>query len=263
MVVLFPGQDPTFQPGSTSSPSPTFFNENLRPVENNYDTHGGEPSLPCLGHLKKLFSCKTVRVVPPEHEIYSQGDPPHTVCLICSGQVKLTRTESDGNQVIVGLRQRGWMLGAVSLLLNARYETTAATITRSKLCIVPAETFTRTINTDLEFSRWILLILSRGLKSSMLSIGERSCLSGRQRLEKFLWEVVEMQDGIDHQRPIKIQMVLKNWEIAQLLALTPQHLCRLVKQLENEGVVVRKKGWLILPDPKRLWHSERASHELS
>ena len=263
MLVLFPGQDPAFQPGSTSSPSPTSFNENLRPVENNYDTHGGEPSLPCLGHLKKLLSCKTVRVVPPEHEIYSQGDSPHTVCLICSGQVKLTRTESDGTQVIVGLRQRGWMLGAVSLLLNARYETTAATITRSKLCFVPAETFTRVMDTSLEFSRWILMILSGGLRSSMLSIGERSCLSGRQRLEKFLWEVVEMQDGIDHQRPIKIQMVLKNWELAQLLALTPQHLCRLVKQLENEGVVMRKKGWLILPDPMKLWHPEMAAHELS
>ena len=203
MVVLFPGQDPAFQPGSTSSPSPTTFNENLRPVENNYDTHGGEPSLPCLGHLKKLFSCKTVRVVPPEHAIYSQGDSPHTVCLICSGLVKLTRTESDGNQVIVGLRQRGWMLGAVSLLLNARYETTAATITRSKLCFVPAETFTRVMDTSLEFSRWILMILSRGLRSSMLSIGERSCLSGRQRLEKFLWEVVEMQNGIDHHKTDK------------------------------------------------------------
>ena len=155
------------------------------------------------------------------------------------------------------------MLGAVSLLLNVRYETTAATITRSKLCYVPAETFQRVMETSLEFSRWILMILSRGMRSSMLSIGEQSCLSGRQRLEKFLWEVVEMQDGIDHQRPIKIQMVLKNWELAQLLALTPQHLCRLVKQLENEGIVMRKNGWLILPDPKKLWRPERASHELS
>ena len=107
------------------------------------------------------------------------------------------------------------------------------------------------------------MILSRGLRSSMLSISEQSCLSGRQRLEKFLWEVVQMQNGIVPQRPIKIQMVLKNWEVAQLLALTPQHLCRLVKQLENEGIVMRKNGWLILSDPKRLWRSERASHELS
>ena len=263
MGVLFPGQDPAFQPGSTSAPSPTSFNENLRAVENNCDTHGDEPSLPCLGHIKKLFNCKTARTVPPEHEIYSQGESSHTVCLICTGLVKLTRTESDGNRAILGLRQEGWMLGAVSSLLNARYETTAATVTRSKLCFVPAETFKRVMDTSLEFSRWISLVLSKGMRSSMLSIGERSCLSGRQRLEKFLWEVVRMQNGIVPQRPIKIQMVLKNWEVAQLLALTPQHLCRLTRQLEIEGVFRRKNGWLILSDPEKLWRPKRVSRELS
>jgi len=97
----------------------------------------------------------------------------------------------------------------------------------------------------------------------MLGFIEKSCLSGRRRLEKFLWKLVQTQNGSDQKKPIKIQMILKNWEVAQLLALTPQHLCRLIKQLEKEGTVMRKKGWLILPDPKKRWRPERASHELS
>jgi len=263
MRVLFPGQDPAFQPGRTSSPSQTSFNENLRPVENNHDTHEGEPSLPCLGHLKNLFGCKTVRVVPPQHVIYSQGESPHTVCLLCSGLVKLTRTESDGNRAIVGLRHRGYMMGAVPSIINLPYATTAETITRSKLCLVPADTFLQVMDTNAVFSRWILTMLSRRLRSSMLSLSEQSCLSGRQRLEKFLWKLVQTQNGYDQEKPIKMQMILKNWEVAQLLALTPQHLCRLVKQLENEGLFMRKNGWMILSDPKKLWRSEMASHDLS
>jgi len=240
------------------------FKEKLNHGENNHSLPLGDSNLPCLGHLKRLFNCQTSRVIPAEHVIYSQGESPHTVCLICDGVVKVTRTEFNGHRVIVGVRQGGWVLGAVSLFLNMPYETTAETITRSKLCFVPAETFQRVMDTDLGFSRWITMTVSRGLRSSMLSISERSCLSGRQRLEKFLSEVVQMQNGIvPEKRPIKIQMLLKNWEVAQLLALTPQHLCRLVKQLENEGIVMRKKGWLILPDPKKLWRPERVSHELS
>jgi len=263
MVVPFPGQDPALQPVSTSSPPPTSFNENLRPVENNHYTDGGDPGLPCLGHLKKLFSCKTVRVVPPEHQIYSQGESPHIVCLICSGLVKLTRTESDGKRAIVGLRQAGYMMGAVPSIVNLPYTTTAETITRSKLCLVPAETFLKVMDTNAGFSRWILTMLSRRLRSSTLSISEQSCFSGRQRLEKFLWKLAQAQNGGDQNRPIKIQMVLKNWEVGQLLSLTPQHLCRLVKQLENESLIMRKNGWVILPDPKKLWHPERAAHEMS
>ena len=263
MGVLFPGQDPALHPGSASSLSPTPFNENLRPDENNHDTHGGDSSLPCLGHLKKLFGCKGARTVPPEHEIYSQGESPHIVCLICSGLVKLTRTESDGKRAIVGLRQAGYMMGAVPSIVNLPYTTTAETITRSKLCLVPAETFLRVMDTNAGFSRWILTMLSRRLRSSTLSISEKACVSGRHRLEKFLWKLAQAQNGGDQNRPIKIQMVLKNWEVAQLLSLTPQHLCRLVKQLESEGTVMRKNGWLILPDPKKLWHPGEAAHELS
>ncbi len=222
--------------------------------ENNHAPSRGDSNLPCQGHLRKLFNCQTLRVIPPQHVIFSQGESPHTLCLICGGRVKLTRTESDGNRVIVGLRKEGWMLGVSAIILNALYETTAETITRSKLCFVPVEAFNRAMDTDTEFSRWISMILSRGFRSSIRSISENSCLSGRQRLEKFLWELVHTPNASDRQKPMKIQMVLKNWEVAQLLSLTPQHLCRLVKRLENEGIIIREKGWLILPEPERLWH---------
>jgi CRP-like cAMP-binding protein len=223
----------------------------------------GDSNLPCQGHLKKLYDCKTLRVVPPRHEIFSQGENPHTVCLICSGMVKLTITESDGNPVIVGLRQEGSMLGIVSLFMNMPYYVTAETITKCKLCYIPVETFNKLMDSNAKFSRWVATILSKMVKSSILSISETSCLSGRRRLEKFLWKLGQAQNGGDHQKPIKIQMILKNWEVAQVLALTPQYLCRLFKQMEKEGVILKKNGWLILPEPKRLWHRVMAPDDIS
>jgi CRP/FNR family transcriptional regulator, cyclic AMP receptor protein len=212
-----------------------------------------DSSLPCRGHLKKLFQCRTSRLVPPQHVIFSQGEFPHTLCMICAGMVKLTRTEADGSRVIVGTRQKGWMLGAVSVFQGTPYEVTAETITRSQLCFIPTEVFRRETETDAKFSRWISVILSDGLRASVLSISEQSCLTGRQRLEKFLLNVVHAQNGaVGAQGPVKLRMILKNWEVAQSLALTPQHLCRLIKQMEGEGVIARRNGWLIVSDPDRL-----------
>ena len=107
------------------------------------------------------------------------------------------------------------------------------------------------------------MMLSEALRCSMVSISERSCLSGRQRLEKFLLRLVYAQNRVDRQAPVKIQMNLKNWELAQLLAITPQHLCRLIKQLENEGILMRNNGWLILPEPERIIPHEMPPGELS
>jgi CRP/FNR family cyclic AMP-dependent transcriptional regulator len=214
-----------------------------------------EQNLPCLGHLKKLLDCKTVRVVPPEHVIFYQGESPHTVCLICNGLVKLTRTESDGKPVIVGLRRTGWLLAAAPLL-GENYASTAETVTRSKLCFIPLEKFRHSMDTNALFSQWVTMIFSKEVYSSVLSIGERSCLSGRKRLEKFLREIVQnLNTGITD-KAVKLPIPLKHWELAQLLALTPQHLSRLIKQLENEGIIRRKNGWLVLSEPNRLWHPE-------
>jgi CRP/FNR family transcriptional regulator, cyclic AMP receptor protein len=214
-----------------------------------------ESNLPCLGHLKKLLYCKTVRVVPPQHVIFYQGESPHTVCLICNGLVKLTRTESDGNPVIVGLRKTGWLLAAAPLL-GENYASTAETVTRSKLCFVPLETFRHAMETDSQFSLWVTMIFSKEVYSSVLSISERSCLSGKQRLKKFLWEIVQNLNTGNTDKAVKLPIPLKHWEMAQLLAFTPQHLSRLIRQMEKEGIILRKNGWLVLSEPKRLWHPE-------
>jgi CRP-like cAMP-binding protein len=212
-----------------------------------------ESSLPCLGHLKKLLDCKTLRIVPPEHVIFYQGEFPHTVCLICNGLVKLTRTESDGKPVIVGLRRTGWLLAAAPLL-GENYASTAETVTRSKLCFVPLEKFRNAMDTNALLSQWVTMVFSKEVYSSVLSISERSCLSGRQRLEKFLREIMQTMHMGDTDKAIKIPIPLKQWELAQLLALTPQHLSRLIRQLENEGIIRRKNGWLVLAEPRKLWH---------
>lgn len=221
---------------------------------NDSDAPCGEPSLPCLGHLKKYLQCNNVRVIPPQQKIFSQGESHHSVCLICSGLVKLTRTESDGKQVIVGLRREGWLLGVSTFLMGVPHAATAETLIRSKLCFIPIEQLKRVMDTDAPFSRWVSSVLSRKVYSGVLSISERTCLSGRQRLEKFLRELVQAQGGVNPKGPTKIQMRLKNWEVAQLISVTPQYICRLMRQLEDEGIVHREDGWLMIPQPMKVYN---------
>ncbi|MHC4489011.1 MAG: Crp/Fnr family transcriptional regulator [Planctomycetota bacterium] len=222
-----------------------------------------EQNLPCLGHLKKLLNCKTLRVIPPQHQIFSQGESPHTICLICNGLVKLTRTESDGNRAIVGLRKPGWLLGATAILPGLPYASTAETLIRSKLCFVPIEQFQQAMDTNTTFSKWVSMILCREVRSSTLSISSQSCLSGRQRLEKFLWEIIQLQNIRDTGKKVKIPIPLKQWELAQLLGLTPEHLSRLIKQMENKGIIGRERGWLIYRNPQKLSYSGRALRDFS
>ncbi|RMG50973.1 MAG: helix-turn-helix domain-containing protein [Acidobacteria bacterium] len=49
-------------------------------------------------------------------------------------------------------------------------------------------------------------------------------------------------------------MPIRQWELARYLGITPQYVTRLLGQLEDEGLLLRCKGWLIIADPHRLWH---------
>jgi CRP-like cAMP-binding protein len=213
-----------------------------------------DPSpFPCLGHIKQLTSCGTVREIPPQHVILSQGEAMHTVNFICEGIVKVTHTTHDGKRVILALRRGGWILGIAAIMMRIPYPNTAETVTRTRICTFPTEEFRRSMKTNPALTLWVAGLLASGFYSSIIAVSEKSLLSGRERLEKLLWEMAEPLAGRNGKKEIKLPILLKQWEVAQLLSLTPQHLARLILQMEKEGVVERKKGWLILPDLDRLY----------
>jgi DNA-binding HxlR family transcriptional regulator len=63
-----------------------------------------------------------------------------------------------------------------------------------------------------------------------------------------------LTDEIKQQNPLRLQLLLKKSEVARLIAVAPQYLSELLRQLENEGILRREKGWLIVLDRERLWH---------
>lgn len=212
-----------------------------------------DPERACLGYLRRVAQCKTVRVVPPKHVIFSQGEVFHSLCMISDGLVKLTHTRPDGKEVIVGLRRTGWLLGVANALSpQLSYFSTAETLTRSRLCFVSREAFDQLLNTDVQFARWIATMTSRGVYDSLRIISERSGLSGRRRLEAFLVDLVQAQISKALRPTAKVAIPLKNWELAQLLGLTPEHLSRLTGQMEREGILVWGRAGLFLAKPETL-----------
>jgi CRP-like cAMP-binding protein len=84
-------------------------------------------------------------------------------------------------------------------------------------------------------------------------MSEIACLPARQRLEQLLWKIGE-QLGESQTTNFKVQLPLKHWEAAQLLAITPTYLSRLLAELESDEIISRMNGWIIVRKPASLWH---------
>jgi CRP-like cAMP-binding protein len=51
---------------------------------------------------------------------------------------------------------------------------------------------------------------------------------------------------------VRLKLPLKHKELAQLLGITPEHLSRVLRGMQQEGVVVREKGWIRIADARLL-----------
>jgi hypothetical protein len=73
------------------------------------------------------------------------------------------------------------------------------------------------------------------------------------RLEGFLRQLIlEQEPAIgpaELHKSMRLQIPLKLRELAQLIAIAPEYLSRLLRELEQQGTLRRDKGWLIITDP--------------
>ncbi len=73
-----------------------------------------------------------------------------------------------------------------------------------------------------------------------------SCLTARDRLISLFKELIAERNtsGAGAEKTAELFVPLKNNELAEVIAVTPEHLSRLLKELEHEGIIRRDKRML-------------------
>lgn len=92
----------------------------------------------------------------------------------------------------------------------------------------------------------------REIVKQSVHLAELGSLPVRRRLERLLLELAREAMRHSPNIPVRITPPLKHYELAQAVMTTPPHLSRILSDLEQEGLVRRYRGWIVLPDPTRL-----------
>jgi CRP/FNR family transcriptional regulator len=183
---------------------------------------------------------------PARVELFRQGEPPESVFLLEQGLIKLMRVEAGGNEIIVGLRSAGWFLGAASVILERPYLVSAVTVTDARVSRIAADTFRDRLRADPKLSWHLHEMHSREVHSELDHVTEFNSMSARRRLEGFLERLEEMIEPIVNGDPAWLVIPLRQWEIAQLIGVTPPYLSELTRELEEQGILRRERECLML-----------------
>lgn len=204
---------------------------------------GANPPGPSATLLQALLE----EVEPPQDYprgtvLYHQGDDPHAVFILSRGLVKDLYCLPSGHEIVVGIRSPGWPLGACAVLLERPYPSTPVTLTPCCAYRLSSRLFLRRVRSDGSLSWFLHRAHAEEIGRGICHMAGLACLPARQRMEQFFEELARDLP----ETPEGVEVPLRDWEIAQLIAVTPTYLSRLMAELADAGHMRRDHRALIL-----------------
>lgn len=221
----------------------------------------GRPILACskpafdtqaIDALKKAHISFTMVVYPARTPLFPQGIFTDAVFLVASGLVKLSHTSSDGKEIIVGIRRSGWVLGMAATILNQPQPTGAVAVTCCRLLRIPAREIRCLLDAEATFFRYLLELQAQEVHDHLQNLVQLASHPAEYRLVSLLSEFASGANSSRSEAGRNMRIPLKQWEIADLLGVSPEHTCRVLHQLEQKGLVLRKGRALFVPEAERL-----------
>jgi CRP/FNR family transcriptional regulator len=187
--------------------------------------------------LAELDAMSTHTVLPPGSILFSQGDAPSSVSVVCDGRVKLTMSSRDGKTLLVKIAKPGDLLGLSAALSNTPYEVTAQAIVLTQIATFEQRDFLDFIQHHAEGSLHAAESLSSEYRSALTDscrLALSSSIAGR--VAHLLLELVVENETAQDALP-KIHMSLRHEDLASMLGSSRESITRVLNGFRRKGVI--------------------------
>lgn len=183
--------------------------------------------------------------------LYNQGQTADALFFVDEGLVKLTRTNTFGDRIIVSMSGPGELIGEESLSLEAStYQADAEVLTPAVVFRIPRLLVTRAIQSHPGMAAALIdFLLQRRL--AMARKVELLCLHDVEyRILHYLAELASLVQASDHD--MSYQLPITQAELADLIGATRETTSTTLNQLERRGLVKLSRRLLTVPSPTQL-----------
>ena len=198
-----------------------------------------------------VVGCGPVQAYSSRMEIFYEDNIAKVVYLIERGIVMLSRLEPDGRRRIVGIRGRYWLLAAPPVFLGIPYQFTGTTVTPCHLRPITAKCFLHLLKTNESFSWEMHRLFSQEILRNLQKVVVTS-MSADDRLRHFLCRLITEMTPEESKIQNHFEVPLKHKELAEIVGVSPEHLSRVLKKMQQKGVLRSTKGMLTIMDASRL-----------
>jgi CRP/FNR family transcriptional regulator, nitrogen oxide reductase regulator len=181
--------------------------------------------------------------------IFSAGAPAKEIFLLTSGRVKITQVSQNGNEVILRLDLPGDVMGALALEPEGTHSSTAQAIQDCRTVAWDATTFEAVLERFPILRRNTERILERRICQLERRLCEVSTATVAPRLAHTL---VRLIGQVGYKSNGHLEIDLQQELVAQMTAMTPFTVSRMLSRWEEQGLVSLRRGAIVVRDYKAL-----------
>ena len=199
--------------------------------------------------LKKLSDNKEVHTFRKGQSIFDEGEHLKGVFCVRSGVSKLSKMSPKGKDHVVKLAKRGEVLGQRSVITDERTNLSAVAVNDMEVCFIPKRHILSSIDTNIEFTKKILIRIANDLKfadDSMVDLAQKTI---SQRLSHTLI-YLEENFGVTQEGAIGLQ--LSREDLANIIGSAKEACIRTLATFKKNGWIETQGKSIIITNKKAL-----------
>jgi CRP-like cAMP-binding protein len=203
--------------------------------------------------VKTILEAGTLQRFSARSVMISQGCPAGHLFLLLTGRARRFFLTHDGQKIVLLRVLSGDIFGEMVMLnRHANYLVSTETVTNSSTLVWSRSTirslcerYPRLIHNSFSISVDYLTYY-RAAHVSLI------CNSAPQRLARILANLAE---GLGHEVPGGVELDIRNEELANEANISVFTASRLLSAWQREGILVKRRGKVLLRFPNRLWQN--------
>jgi CRP-like cAMP-binding protein len=200
----------------------------------------------------------TVRRYRRGEALFSEGDIADRVFMLESGWVIVRSAAIDGEDIVLGLRGPGEILGELSVLDGKPRSATAIAVANLQAIVAPAEQLTRTLASDPEANRELLVVIADRLREADRRRLEFATKDALGRIATRLLELAE-RFGEEVADGVRIDLPLHQEDLASWCGASRESTVRAMRTLRRLGIVTTARLAVIIHDDEGLRRAARGA----
>lgn len=201
--------------------------------------------------LEKIASITVEKKYRKGTIIFMEGDPGEAIFFIKSGKVKISKTSSDGRELILNIYGSGDVFAEVTIFNDVKYPATAEVVEDAVIGVMMNRELEELVKGDADLALQIIKILNKRLYMAQMKLKQMALSDTYVRTAQMIIKLAQ-EHGVEKNGVIEMKLELSRQELANMIGTARETVSRALSQFKKEGSIDISGKKIIVKDMKKL-----------